>query len=85
MTRHIQFAAGLVILVAIEMLKRRDSSMGGPEMSDFINQNLFWFRVIGWLIICVPVITYFTQPSRMPKVIAALCLFLYAAVFFLTR
>lgn len=90
MLRPIQFTVGLVLLLALEVLRVYfimpfpGSQTGDTlEFAYFLNINIFYFRAIGLLIIIFPVIHYYMFGSTRKKVLVTLGMVLYVFIFYL--
>ena len=89
MLRPIQFIVGLTLLIAVEILKvyfARSTSgsqqADSDEFANFLHDNIFYFRTIGWLIILVPAINFFVAGSARTKALTALGLVIYGVIFY---
>jgi hypothetical protein len=83
-------AIGFLVLLAVEILRvyfimpfpgsQRNESI---EIAYFIHNNIFWFRLIGLLLIAYPLYYFFKQGSKVSKIILAVTLIAYAVVVYL--
>lgn len=53
------------------------------DIAYFLHANIFYFRVIGWLLILFPAISFFWMGSTQAKVLAGLGLVVYVYVFYM--
>jgi hypothetical protein len=82
MIKLIQFAAGLLLLISIELLKTQQT----PESTQsdaitFITTNLHYLRLIGVLMIFYPVIYYFKFGNRASQYSIGAALVTYLIIF----
>lgn len=90
MLRPIQFTVGLILLLALEILRvyfimpfpgsQRHNTL---EFAYFLNNNIFYFRTIGLLIIIFPVIHYYWFGKAWKKVLVTIGIALYLFIFYL--
>jgi hypothetical protein len=90
MIRTIQFTIGLVLLIALEILRvyfimpfpgsQRSESI---DLAYFIHTNIFYFRIVGWLIMLFPMLYFFWMGRTRAKVFTAVGLATYIAIFYL--
>jgi hypothetical protein len=90
MLRSIQFIAGLMLLLALEILRvyfimpfpgsQRAETV---DTAYFLQNNIFYFRFIGWLIILFPVIYFFSLGTKTSRWLSSLGLVLYIYVFYM--
>jgi hypothetical protein len=90
MLRPLQFIVGLVLLIAIEILKvyfitpfPGSQRWESVEFAYFLHSNIFYFRTIGWLIILFPAFIFLWQGSTKAKILTAAGLILYGVVFYM--
>lgn len=89
MLKTAQFIAGLIILLAIEILRVYFIMPFSSQQSEtidiayFLHNNIFYLRFIGWLIILFPTISFFWAGSTQAKVLAGLGLVVYIYVFYM--
>src|SRR5436190_21334150 len=89
MARANQFTAGIIILIAIEILKVYFiMPFPGSQESDtidiayFLHNNAIYLRLIGILLILFPSIYYFKFGSRRSKIAIGLSLIVYVTVLY---
>ncbi len=89
MRKSVQFIFGLLLLIAIEVMKVYFiMPFPGSQQSEtidlayFIHTNIFWLRLIGYLIVLFPIVHFFTLGKTLPKVLAAAGLIFYFVVFY---
>ncbi|HEY0743847.1 MAG TPA: DUF3179 domain-containing (seleno)protein [Chryseosolibacter sp.] len=89
MLRTVQFIIGLLLLIALEISKVYyimpfpGSQEGGTiDLAYFIHVNIFWFRLVGYLIILFPIIQFFTVGTTVSKVLVVTGLTVYGIVFY---
>lgn len=90
MLKTAQFIAGLIILLAIEILRvyfimpfpgsQRSVTI---DIAYFLHNNIFYFRFIGWLIILFPAVSFFWMGSTQARVLTGLGLVVYLYVFYM--
>jgi hypothetical protein len=90
MIRTVQFTVGIVLLIALEILRvyfimpfpgsQRSESI---DLAYFIHTNIFYFRMVGWLIILFPMLYFFWMGRRRAKVLTAIGLAAYIFIFYL--
>jgi len=90
MLRTVQFIAGLVLLIALEVLRvyyimpfpgsQRAETI---DLAYFLHNNIFYFRVIGWLIVLFPLIYFFTLGSTKAKIMTGIGMVLYIYIFYM--
>ncbi|HYC87460.1 MAG TPA: DUF3179 domain-containing (seleno)protein [Chryseosolibacter sp.] len=92
MVRIIQFIAGILLLLALEILRVYFiSPFPGSQHSEavdiayFLHQNTFWIRTVGLLVIFFPVIHYYWLGSKLSKVLVTLALIAYVYIFVVTN
>jgi hypothetical protein len=87
MLKAFQFAAGLLLLIAIEVLKSRATVGvdGAESLSAFVNANLFYLRTIGYLILAFPTIHFYWQGNVRARWLVSAGLVVYIAVAILLR
>jgi hypothetical protein len=90
MLRPIQFIVGLILLIALEILKvyfimpfPGSQKSESVEFAYFLHSNIFYFRTIGWLIILIPTFNYLSMGSRTAKILTAIGLAFYVFVFYM--
>jgi hypothetical protein len=90
MLRTVQFVAGLFLLIALEILKVYFiMPFPGSQRAEtvaiayFLHDNIFYFRIIGWLFILFPALYFFTIGKLKAKIVAGLGLVVYLCVFYL--
>ena len=79
MLRIVQFITGLVLLMGIEITRIYFSDSAG-ELPKYLLSNIFYFRIVGILIILFPIIHFYWLGSMRSKVIVSLSLALYLVV-----
>jgi hypothetical protein len=92
MVRTLQFVTGLILLLALEILRvyfimpfpgsQRSDSV---EIAYFLHRNMFWLRTIGILIIVFPAIHYYWLGSKRSKWLVSISLALYLYIFMVTN
>jgi hypothetical protein len=90
MIRTVQFSVGLILLIALEILRvyfimpfpgsQRSESV---DLAYFIHTNIFYFRMVGWLIILFPMLYFFWMGKRRAKVLTMIGLLTYFFIFYL--
>jgi len=90
MARTIQFIAGILLLIGIEILRvyfimpfpgsQRSATIG---LAYFLHNNILYFRILGLLLIGFPVLYYFRSGSKRAKWSSAVSLAVFASVFYL--
>ncbi len=90
MARTIQFIAGFILLVGIEILRvyfimpfpgsQRSATIG---LAYFLQNNIIYFRIIGLLLLVFPVLHYVSFGSRKAKWSIGISLAFFAFVFYL--
>lgn len=90
MIRALQFTVGIIILIAIEILRvyyimpfpgsQRSETL---DFAYFLHNNIWYFRAVGFLIILFPLFQYFLFGTKRTKWIVALTLTLYVIVYYL--
>jgi radical SAM superfamily enzyme YgiQ (UPF0313 family) len=90
MIRTIQFSVGLTLLIALEILRVYFiMPFPGSQLSEsidlayFIHTKIFYFRVVGWLIILFPMLSFFWMGRTRAKVLVGIGLVAYFAIFYL--
>lgn len=90
MLRAIQFSTGLILLIALEILRvyfimpfPGSQRTEAVHMAYFIHSNVSYFRVIGLLIILFPVLYFFWMGKTPAKVFVAIGLLTYGIIFYL--
>jgi hypothetical protein len=90
MIRSIQFIAGLILLLALEILRvyfimpfPGSQHAETVDTAYFLQNNIFYFRFIGWLIILFPVIYFFSLGTKTSRWLSSLGLVLYIYVFYM--
>lgn len=83
MLRAAQFATGIVLLIALEI--SQVYFIARTNMGDFLDNNIFYFRIIGLLIILFPAFYFFTMGTRRSKVLVGMALGTYAFIFYLVN
>ncbi len=90
MIRSIQFVTGIVLLIALEIARvffimpfPGSQESETVELAYFLHRNIFYFRVVGWLIILFPIIHYFWVGTKTAKWLTTLCLLSYIFIFYL--
>jgi hypothetical protein len=88
MLRPIQFIAGLILLIAIEILKvyyimpfPGSQQSESVDMAYFIHDNIIYLRIMGILIIVFPAIYYVLKGKWSSKILVCLGLIIYVYVF----
>ena len=82
MTKIIQFIAGILLLICLEIFKADDNMPTSDSVGLYLRENIFWFRVIGWLIIIFPALTFFTSRTVWTKIMVIALLIAYAIIFY---
>lgn len=89
MLRIVQFIIGLFLLIALEIFKVyyimpfSGSQQGDTiDLAYFIHVNIFWFRLVGYLIILFPIVQFFTLGSSVSKVLVVTGLVIYGFVYY---
>jgi len=90
MTRTIQFLAGIILLIGIEILRvyfimpfpgsQRAATIG---LAYFIHNNIIYFRIVGLLLIVFPVLHYVRFGSKKAKWSIGISLAFFAVIFYL--
>jgi hypothetical protein len=90
MLRTIQFSVGLTLLIALEILRVYFiMPFPGSQLSEsidlayFIHTKIFYFRVVGWLIILFPMLSFFWMGRTRAKVLVGIGLAAYFAIFYM--
>ena len=89
MLRPLQFIVGLILLIALEILKVYFIMPFSSQKSDtvefayFLHNNIFYFRTIGWLLILMPAFNFLTTGSRKAKILTVIGLAFYGFVFYM--
>lgn len=89
MLRTAQFIIGLFFLIALEIFKVYyimpfpGSQQGETiDLAYFIHVNIFWFRLVGYLIILFPIVQFFTLGTSVSKVLVVTGLVIYGFVYY---
>lgn len=92
MQRPVQFTVGLILFLALEILRvyfimpfpgsQQDTTI---DIAYFLHRNIFWFRTIAILILIVPAMQYYVMGRIWSKVVVTLCLILAITVFYMTN
>lgn len=90
MVRTIQLIAGLVMLILLEILKVYFiMPFPGSQRSEtiaiayFIHDNIFYLRIIGWLLILFPILHFFSKGKMRVRILTGLGLVIYFCVFYM--
>lgn len=88
--KAIQFTAGIVLLVAAEILRiyfimplPGSQSENAVDVAYFIHTNIFYIRTVGWLITLFPLVHFYWVGRTPAKMIVTACLLGYILVFYL--
>jgi hypothetical protein len=89
MLRVVQFSIGLILLIGIEILRVYFiMPFPGSQQSEtidlayFIHTNVFWLRLVGYLVILFPIVQFFTLGRTVSKVLVTLGLVVYGIIFY---
>ncbi len=89
MTRTMLLIAGFLILFAIEILRVYFiMPFPGSQKADtiqiayFLNNNIWWFRILGLILILLPMIYIFRNSRWWKKIFLAFFVLIYATVFY---
>lgn len=90
MIRTVQFVVGLLLLLALEILRvyfimpfPGSQQSTTVDVAYFLHQNIFYFRIIGWLIILLPAFYFIWFGKLKAKLFAGFSLVFYLYVFYL--
>jgi hypothetical protein len=90
MLKPIQFAVGIILLILMEVLRvyfimpfPGSQHTENIILAYFLNENIFWFRFVGLLIILFPSVSFFSLGNRKTKIIVGLAIAFYGIIFYL--
>src|SRR5688572_23857054 len=87
--RTAQFVVGILLLIALEVMKVYFIMPFGAQRSEtidlayLIHTNIIWFRLIGLLLIFFPIVYYFRFGKVKAKVAVGILLVAYGFVFYM--
>lgn len=90
MLRTLQFAVGLILLTALEVMRAyfivppgSDVGSATADIALFLHENIFYLRAIGFLIIIFPLLNFFTMGTKRSKIMASVAVILYIMIFWM--